>query len=263
MKQWVWLAGTISSISFAQIANSSPYPSHQNYTLLTQPFYSGIFFPFEGKLQQFGIYSENTVNGTDLVSTNCWASFNESRSQHRILGQIAGSPDWYNVSVSTSHFIQINKNIALGTHLGFLQDPLKNRSLNAGLHANIIKKDIRMVGSYTRVVNQTEFALGASYQYYNSILGLFLIKEGQPYYAYAYTQVPVHTNTHLLLKLGSGPNRFGASLLHRVNNISIQVGTEWWWSLNRFKTFIQVHYERQNSGVAYRGVLGTVDKRTN
>lgn len=263
MKRWVWIAGTISSISFAQIANSSPFPSHQNYTLLTQPYYSGIFLPFKGKQQQFGMYAANTVNGTDLAQTNCWASFNESRSQHRIFGQFAGSPDWYNYSLSTSHFVQINKFIALGTHLGFSQNPLKKRSLNTGIHANIVIRDTRLIGSFTRVVNQTELALGAAYQYYNSTLGLYIIKEGQPYFAYAYAQVPVLERIHLLLKLGNGPNRVGASLLHQFNNISIQVGTEWWSSLNRFKTYIQVHYERQNSGVAYRGGLGTVNKRTN
>jgi len=262
MKRWVWLVGTISSNSFAQIANSFPYPSHQNYTLLTQPFYTGIFSPFQQKKQQIGLFAENTASGTDLVNSGFWTSFLQPKSQHRISGQYSGSPDWYNYSISTSHFIQINQIISMGTHFGFSQNPLKQQFINAGLHGSIKKRDICLVGSFTRTLNQTEFAFGGSYHNGNSTFGLYTIKEGQPYYAYAYTQVPLQPQTHLLLKLGSGPNRVGASLLHRIKNISIQLGTEWLSPLNRFRTFIQVHYERQNSGVAYRGVLGTVDKRT-
>jgi hypothetical protein len=261
MKRWVWLLGTISSISFAQIANSYPYPSAPNYTLLSPPYYNG-FFPNFKPSHQFGLYSENTVSGTDLIQTQLWSNWQYKRRQHRISAAYSGSPDWYQYQVQTSHFIKLNPQFSIGSHLGIVQNTSKHLTLDAGIHGSYMARDYRLISSLLHRQNNFEMVLGGAVTQKEYVIGAYIIKEGNPYHAYVYTQIPMIQNFDVFIQLGNGPNRGSISALYQKANWNVQIGTRWWSPLQTFQPFIQLQYERQNSGDDHSGPVMSINKST-
>jgi hypothetical protein len=136
MKRWVGLLGTISSISFAQIANSPSFTQHLSFQRIPLPQYSGIF-PTFGKHHAVGVYAENPVSGTDLIRSQLWASWSRTKSQHRIDGAYSGSPDFNESRISTTHFLALNANWSLGSSLGFSRRTLQTKPLfESAIHSS-------------------------------------------------------------------------------------------------------------------------------
>lgn len=262
MKRWVGLLGTISSISFAQIANSPSSTQHLSFQRIPLPQYSGIF-PTFGKHHTMGVYAENPVSGTDLIRSQLWASWSRTKSQHRIDAAYSGSPDYNESRLSTTHFIALNANWSLGSSIGLSRRTLQTKSLvESAIHSSYQTKTNTFQGSLNIENNQIRGALGWSQLHKNYTLGAYIIKEGLPYHAYAYTQVQVVPGYQAILLLGSGPRRMGISILHSFKHVHLQIGGAWVSPLNRFQAFLQVQYDGQIRGDGSGGGSGTsISKR--
>jgi len=247
MRRWVWLLGTISSISFAQIANSQAQAQHANNTLISDPFYAG-FFPSFKPGYAVGTYSENTFVGTDILSTQFWGQFNYRNRQHRISATYTGSPDWNQTRIATSNFIRINPNWSIGAEIGWSQNPFSNNFLDGGLHTQYYKKNYRLIASVIQSKNKIHSILGGCYLGKDYLFGMFALNDAQSIQAYAYTQIPLIDNLDVVFTLGSGNKRFGISTLHSFHNFHIQIGGNWWSSLQTLQLFFQLQYVGQVSG---------------
>jgi hypothetical protein len=263
MKRWVGLLGTISSISFAQIANSPSFTQHLSFQRIPLPQYSGIF-PTYGKHHVYGLYAENPVSGTDLIRSHAWASWSQNKSQHRIDAAYSGSPDFNESRLSTTHFIALNANWSLGSSLGFSRRTLHTKSLfESAIHSSYQTKSNSFQGSLNFENQQIHGALGWSQFHKNYTLGAYVIKEGLPYHAYAYTQVQIVPGYEAILLLGSGPRRLGVSILHSFKHVHFQIGGAWASPLNRFQAFLQIQYDGQIRGDGSGGGDDTsISKRT-
>ncbi len=248
MKRWVWLWGTISSISFAQIANA-PNANHLNsYRYLKPQFYSGIF-PTSQRGNTLGAYTENTFVGTDLHYINAWATFDRTHRNHRIELSYSGSPDWNQIRFHNSHFIALNPALSLGVGLGFNQlSGRQKTAFDAGFHALYRKKNLRLLASLHHYMGNFDMALGGSLQQKEYTAGLAVIREGTPYQGYAYMQFPLSDNYQALITLGTGSKRIQVALLKSFNRFHLQVGGAWWNPLQGMQLFMQLQYDGKIRG---------------
>ncbi len=248
MKRWVWLWGTISSISFAQIANS-PNANHlQSFRYLTPQFYSGIF-PTLNTANTLGSYTENTFVGTDLHFINTWAAFNRTHRQHRAEISYSGSPDWNQIRFHNSHFISLNPALSLGVGLGLTHTTgIRPIAFDAGFHALYHKKNLHLLASLNQYQESIHIALGASLRQKDYTAGFAIIKEGNPYQAYAYLQFPLIERYQASVTLGTGAKRIQIALLKSFNRIHLQVGGAWWNPLQGIQLFMQLQYDGKIRG---------------
>lgn len=247
MKRWVWLLGTISSISFAQIANSPAHLKETNYTLINEPFYNGFFPNFKPGFA-LGTFTENTFVGTDIHATQFWGQINFRTRQHRISADYSGSPDWNQTRIATSNFIRINPKWSIGAELGWTQNPISHNFLDGGLHTQYKNKQIRLVASAILSKSHAQSIVGGCYNGQNFLIGLFAMNEGQSTQAHAYAQIPLIENLDMVFCLSSGNKPFGFSVLHRFQNFHLQIGGNWRSTLETLQLFFQLQYVGQVSG---------------
>jgi len=249
MRWCVGLLGTISSISFAQIAKDTRTHLLTQHLYQNNAHYTGYYPQFIPR-QSFGISQTQLITNTDIQESRVWYLWANTQHQHQTSFFKHGTSDWGFIQLSHHQFLKINPKWALGSSLDLqINNPNTAWSLQ-GFAYSLWKirpnKHIRYGLTLHPFFNQHE--IGYHEQQEDFAWGAFITKKGDPYHLGIYIETKLHEEVPLMLYLGSGAQRLGVFVCAHLNQWKIQIGGLWLSPLNQMQLQIQLQYDRQTRG---------------